>query len=197
MEEPHEKHQPEPNNSVPVVITTQCRLLSQKYNLSHISIGDVLREEMERGEEGPHADIIRANMLAGTIGPIEITMAILKVRITKLMEGGTRVFILDGFPRLIEQSTQLQTLIGPITPFLVLQCSPETSFHRLLPRGRFDDDQMQAIRNRFLTFETTTSLVVDDFRKRKKLTVVDAEPSVAKIHEELVTIISSVAELLH
>ncbi|KAK1447114.1 uridylate kinase [Colletotrichum melonis] len=105
MEEPHEKHQPEPNNSVPVVISilgrpgsgkaTQCRLLSQKYNLSHISIGDVLREEMERGEEGPHADIIRANMLAGTIGPIEITMAILKVRITKLMEGGTRVFILD------------------------------------------------------------------------------------------------------
>ncbi|KAI3543773.1 uridylate kinase [Colletotrichum filicis] len=106
-------------------------------------------------------------MLAGTIGPIKITMAILKGRITKLMEGGTRVSILDGFPRLIEQSTQLQTLIGPITPLLVLQCSPETSFHRLLPRGRFDD-QMQAIRNRFLTFETTTSLVVDDFRKRKK-----------------------------
>ncbi|KAG7042147.1 uridylate kinase [Colletotrichum scovillei] len=87
---------------------------------------------MERGEESPHADIIRANMLAGTIGPIEITMAILKDRITKLMEGGTRVFILD-----------------------------------------------------------------DDFRKHEKLTVVDAEPSVAKIHEELVTIVSSVAELLH
>ncbi|KAK1515148.1 uncharacterized protein CCOS01_13341 [Colletotrichum costaricense] len=167
MEEPHEKHQPEPNNPVPVVISTQCRLLSQKFNLSHISIGDVLREELERGEEGPPADIIRANMLAGTIGPIEITVAILKGRITKLMEGGTRVFILDGFPRSIEQSTHFQVLIGPITPLLVLQCSPETSFHRLLPRGRFDD-QMQAIRNLFLTFETTTSLVVDDFRKRKK-----------------------------
>lgn len=56
---------------------------------------------------------------------------------------------------------------------------------------------MQAIRNRLLTSETTTSLVVDDFRKHEKLTVVDAEPSVAKIHEELVTIVSSVAELLH
>ncbi|KAK1489091.1 hypothetical protein CTAM01_11240 [Colletotrichum tamarilloi] len=119
MEEPHEKHQPEPNNPVPVVISTQCRPLSQKFNLSHISIGDVLREEMERGEECPHADIIRANMLAGTIGPIEITMAILKDRITKLMEGGTRVFILDGFPRSIEQSTHFQALIGPITSLLV------------------------------------------------------------------------------
>ncbi|KAK1708903.1 adenylate kinase-domain-containing protein [Colletotrichum acutatum] len=175
---------------------TQCRLLSQKFRLSHISIGDVLREEMERGEESPHADIIRANMLAGKIGPIEITMAILKNRITKLMEGGTQVFILDGFPRSIEQSTHFQTLMGPIKSLLVLQCSPETSFHRLLPRGRFDD-QTQAIRNRLLTFETTTSLVVDDFRKHKKLTVVDAEPSVAKIHEGLVTIVSSVAELLH
>lgn len=35
-------------------------------------------------------------MLAGTIGPIEITMAILKERVAKLMEGGTRVFMLDG-----------------------------------------------------------------------------------------------------
>lgn len=51
---------------------------------------------MGRGEESPHADIIRANMLAGTIGPIEITMAILKERVAKLMEGGTRVFMLDG-----------------------------------------------------------------------------------------------------
>ncbi|KXH45141.1 uridylate kinase [Colletotrichum simmondsii] len=206
MEEPHQKSHLGQNTQIPVVISilgrpgsgkgTQCRLLSQKFNLSHISIGDVLREEMERGEESPHADIIRANMLAGTIGPVEITMAILKDRIAKLMEGGTRVFILDGFPRSIEQSTHFQTLIGPITFLILLQCSRETSFHRLLPRGRFDD-QTQAIRNRLLTFETTTSLVVDDFRKHGKLTVVDAEPSVAKIHEELVTIISSVAELLH
>ncbi|KXH41467.1 uridylate kinase [Colletotrichum nymphaeae SA-01] len=196
MQEPHERPQPRQNSQIPVVISTQCRLLSQKFNLSHISIGDVLREEMNRGEESPHADIIRANMPAGTIGPIEITMAILKDRITKLMEGGTRAFILDGFPRSMEQSTHFQTLIGPITFLILLQCSPGTSFHRLLPRSRFDD-QTQAIRNRLLTFETTTSLVVDDFRKRKKLTVVDAEPSVTKIHEELVTIVSSVAELLH
>ncbi|KAK1658960.1 P-loop containing nucleoside triphosphate hydrolase protein, partial [Colletotrichum godetiae] len=195
---------------------TQCHLLSQEFDLSHISTGDVLREEMERGEKSPRADIVRANivranivranivranivranMLAGTIGPIAITTAVLKDRVTKMMESGIRVFILDGFPRSIEQRTYFQTVIAPITSLLLLQCSPETSHRRLLPRGRFDD-QAQGIRNRLVTFETITSLVVDEFRKHKRLTVIDAEQSVEEVYEKLVTIVTSVAELLH
>jgi UMP-CMP kinase len=74
---------------------TQCRLLSKKFDLEHISIGDVLRREISR-PGSQHAEIIRENMALGRVGPKEITVAILKGYITEASEGGKRNFILDG-----------------------------------------------------------------------------------------------------
>lgn len=74
---------------------TQCELLSQKFDLVHISVGDVLRQEMNR-QGSPYAEIIRQNMMTGKIGPKEITIAVLKDHILRSIAQGMDSFILDG-----------------------------------------------------------------------------------------------------
>lgn len=74
---------------------TQCRLLSDKFDLVHISIGEVLRQEMDR-PGSLNADIIRENMTAGRVGPKEITVAILRDYMLRSAAAGKHVFVLDG-----------------------------------------------------------------------------------------------------
>lgn len=74
---------------------TQCQWLSRMFAVEHISIGDVLRAEMER-EGSPYAATIRQNMLAGTVGPKEVTIPILKSHIMAASDAGVKVFVVDG-----------------------------------------------------------------------------------------------------
>lgn len=74
---------------------TQCSRLEQKYYLKHISIGDVMRSEMNRNGS-PYASIIRENMLAGRVGPKELTVGVVRRHIEDAMSKGVRTFVLDG-----------------------------------------------------------------------------------------------------
>lgn len=74
---------------------TQCTLLAQTFKLNHISIGDVMRQEMKR-EGSEYASIIEQNMRAGTVAPKEITIPILKSHMLAASCQGADLFILDG-----------------------------------------------------------------------------------------------------
>lgn len=74
---------------------TQCKLLAQVFKFSHISIGDVMRQEMKR-EGSEYATIIEQNMRAGTVAPKEITIPILKSHMLAASRQGMDLFILDG-----------------------------------------------------------------------------------------------------
>lgn len=74
---------------------TQCGLLSQRFDIAHISIGHVLRQEMQR-PGSQYAEIIRENMIAGRVGPKEITISIVRDHMLRSVAQGTRAFILDG-----------------------------------------------------------------------------------------------------
>lgn len=82
---------------------TQCTLLAQKsnthYRICHISIGDILREELEK-PDSKWAAIIRANMAEGRTGPPEMTVSMLKeVMVRKRGDSGEQcemVFLVDG-----------------------------------------------------------------------------------------------------
>jgi UMP-CMP kinase len=74
---------------------TQCQMLSQKFDLAHISIGDVLRQEINR-PGSQYADILRENIMAGRIGAKEMTVSILRDEMLRIVAQGTRCFVLDG-----------------------------------------------------------------------------------------------------
>ncbi|KAM5342099.1 hypothetical protein ACJ41O_015130 [Fusarium nematophilum] len=171
---------------------TQCEWLAKTFKLEHISVGQVLRDEMNR-EGSPHADVIRQNMLAGTVGPKEVTVGILKSHIRRCVEEGTGVLVLDGFPRNLDQLQYFEDAIGPIKFLIVLECSESILIDRLLPRGRFDD-ALDTIQGRLRTFNNITSLVIDSFKQKGKLKVVDGEKTVAEVSEPLEGIFSGLAD---
>ena len=74
---------------------TQCERQCHIFDIEHISIGNLLRDEMNR-EDSQYGAIIKRNMLAGTVGPKEITIGLLQSHMTTLSGQGKRVFILDG-----------------------------------------------------------------------------------------------------
>ncbi|KAH6635902.1 adenylate kinase-domain-containing protein [Chaetomium tenue] len=167
---------------------TQCKMLSQRFDFTHISIGDVLRQEINR-PGSQYADILRENILAGKIGAKEMTVSILRDEMLRWVAKGTRCFVLDGFPRSKVQCDYFEQLIGPIALLIVLDCPEATMMARLAvaDRNRFDDNTT-GIRKRIETFQKTTSEVIDEFRGRGKLYSVnsDQEPGVVVLELEAI-----------
>ncbi|KAH6838529.1 adenylate kinase-domain-containing protein [Chaetomium sp. MPI-CAGE-AT-0009] len=167
---------------------TQCQMLSQKFDLVHISLGDVLRQEINR-PGSQYADMIRENMIAGRLGPKEIIVSILRDHMLRSLAQGPHGFILDGFPRDKERYDYFVQSVGPITLLIVLDCPESTMIERLTlsDRNRFDDN-MDSIRRRIETFQETTSEVIDDFRGRNKLYMVnsDQKPEVVGLQLEAI-----------
>ncbi|KAI0802149.1 adenylate kinase-domain-containing protein [Xylaria sp. FL0064] len=162
---------------------TQCRLLSKRFILGHISVGDVLRAEMER-EGSEHAAIIEQNMRAGTVGPKEVTIGILKSHILEASQKSINLFVLDGFPRNREQAQYFEEMVAPIEMVIVLECPDEVLIDRLLPRGRFDD-KLENIRKRIRTFHETTSQVIKVYEDRGKVQTIKADSSIEAVNVQL------------
>lgn len=89
---------------------TQTKLLSKEYNLPHIDTGSLLREEVASGsEEGKLANSYMEN---GQLVPIELVSKIIKNRLLK--EDCKNGFILDGYPRSLEQAYALDEILKEI-----------------------------------------------------------------------------------
>lgn len=89
---------------------TQCGRLAQDYHLEHLSLGDVLRKERDTpGSE--HGELIARNMEQGRIGPMEVTVSLLKKAIlAATIQTDSRLFLIDG--KLYHYITVLQ-LVKP------------------------------------------------------------------------------------
>ncbi|TGJ86532.1 hypothetical protein E0Z10_g2271 [Xylaria hypoxylon] len=171
---------------------TQCRLLSEAFKLDHISIGDVLRAELKR-EGSEHAAIIEQNMRAGTVGPKEVTIGILRSHMLEASQRGTELFVLDatpGFPRNLEQAQYFEETITPIEFVIVLECPDTVLVDRLLPRGRFDDN-LENIRKRLRTFHETTSQVIAFYRDREKVKTIRADDSIKAVNDQLINLLEA------
>lgn len=83
--------------------STQAKLIAEKYNLTHLSMGQLLRNEIAAGSE----DGIEAEkcVTRGTLVPEELTFKILT---NKLKEINNEDFIIDGFPRTLSQGTFIE-----------------------------------------------------------------------------------------
>jgi UMP-CMP kinase len=102
---------------------TQCTRLAlePELKIAHVSVGDLLRKE--QASNSTEAELIKHHMLAGTLVPDELSVAILRKFLTaKMGEGFTR-FLVDGFPRSARQVDMFETEVctpGPLeiwTPF--------------------------------------------------------------------------------
>ena len=113
---------------------TQAQRLQAKYGVPQVSSGDLLRDSVARGTElGRKA---KAVMDAGQLVSDDIVLGLIRDRLRK--PDAARGFILDGFPRNIEQANSLNALLKelkqPIDTVLLLDVRRETLMQRLAGR---------------------------------------------------------------
>jgi adenylate kinase len=151
---------------------TQSQKLINKYNLVHLSTGDLLRSEISAGTElGLKA---KALMDEGLLVPDEVVIGMIDNKLKENKNVGG--FIFDGFPRTVPQAEGLDKLMAEngteITCMIALQVDEEELTKRLLLRGqtsgRADDQNETLIRKRVQEYNTKTAQVANYYEKQGK-----------------------------
>ena len=176
---------------------TQSTKLLQKYQLVHLSTGDILRKEIEHGTDmGRHAKTL---MDKGLLVPDEVVIGMIRACIIANPEAGG--FIFDGFPRTEAQAHALDALMAevrdPITCMVSLRVDEDELTRRLLHRGltskRADDENEVIIRQRVQEYYSKTLPVANHYREQGKLIELDGIGEIDAIFHKLTEAIDDFA----
>jgi adenylate kinase len=145
---------------------TQAALLAEKLNLFHLSTGEYLRKAVSEGTElGKKA---KAIMDAGLLVSDDIMIGIVKDALEKNVSGGNG-FILDGFPRTLQQAKDLDNLFKELEfneiKVISLTADENELIKRLLQRGRSDDTE-ETIKKRLEVYLASTQPVLEYYDGR-------------------------------
>ncbi|GAA5903727.1 bifunctional uridylate/adenylate kinase [Sporobolomyces salmoneus] len=174
---------------------TQCARLVQEHQFVHLSAGDLLRAEQARsGSE--YGEMIKTYIKEGKIVPMEVTIKLLENAMRSELEqpattteGRKKRFLIDGFPRQMDQAVKFDESVCPSSLVLFLVCPENILQERLLERGKTsgrDDDNAESIKKRFQTFINTSMPVVEYYRKQGKVVDIDSSKTIDQVYEEIV-----------
>lgn len=172
---------------------TQSANLIKKYNLIHLSTGDILRAEV--AAQTPLGIEAKKLMDAGNLVPDEVVIGMIN---NKLDENkSANGFIFDGFPRTTAQAEALDKLLDEkqtqINHMLALQVPDSELINRLLLRGqesgRADDANEEIIANRIKTYNDKTAPLIQYYQNQGKYTAIDGVGSLPEIFDRLVAAI--------
>ena len=170
---------------------TQSEGLIKKYQLQHLSTGDIFRSEIANQTAlGMEA---KKFMEKGLLVPDEVVIGMIGSKIDACIEQGVKGFIFDGFPRTIPQAEALDKLLSfkniPINIVLSLEVGEEELVKRLLSRGatsgRVDDQDETIIRQRVIEYRTKTEPVAGFYDKQDKLSLIKGEGNLDDIFSNL------------
>ena len=188
---------------------TQAQMLAQHMGVAHVASGDLFRQIQEQGTE--LGLLVKHYMEKGDLVPDDVTIRLIMDRIEQ--EDCRQGFILDGFPRTMEQATALdkqgvdyvlnirvtqEELVRRLSGRLICrQC--QTPYHRtnLPPKveGRCDrcggelyqraDDQPEVVQRRLQIQQDLLAALLDYYSKQGKLVEVDGEQEINQVAEQL------------
>lgn len=166
---------------------TQAKLMADKYNLHHVSTGDLLRKEIAKGSELG----LRAKSLieAGNLVDDSIVIAMIENEIGSHPE--VNGFLFDGFPRTLEQAGRLEEMldkrgqsIDKVISFIIdddLVC--RRIQNRANIEGRKDDADMNTIRNRIDTYHRKTEPLIEYYKRKNKYHEINGEGKIEEIFD--------------
>ncbi|MEW7280634.1 adenylate kinase [Aquimarina sp. 2201CG1-2-11] len=174
---------------------TQAEVLKQKYNLVHISTGDVFRYNIKN--ETTLGTLAKSYIDKGQLVPDEVTINMLNAEVDKNPEA--KGFIFDGFPRTEAQADSLSELLGSkgvdVSAMVALEVDDEVLVQRLLERGktsgRADDADESVIRNRIKVYYNETAILKNYYQKEDKYFGVDGVGAINEITERLSSVIDN------
>jgi len=168
---------------------TQAVRLAEKLGVPHISTGELFRHNISNGT----ALGVRAKhyMDAGELVPSGLTNDLVDDRLNESdVDGG---FILDGFPRTIDQAEALHDMLQrrglKLDAVVELRVPEEVLIERLMSRGRADDTE-DVIRNRFRVYRDETAPLLTYYENQKELRTVDAVGGLDEVFERALHLLS-------
>lgn len=173
---------------------TQSKLLLEKYNLTYISTGDILRKEIaEESILGMKAkDIIEK----GGLAPDEIIVQIIEQRITKDVD--SRGILFDGFPRTTVQAYILDGLLlrlnTSLSAMLSLEVPRKELIERMMERAKTSgrtDDTSEVIKYRLEEYENKTKPVADFYQAKGLYYPIDGTGKIGDIFNKLTETVTS------
>ncbi|WP_255449883.1 adenylate kinase [Seonamhaeicola sediminis] len=174
---------------------TQAEFLKGKYNLVHISTGDVFRYNIKN--ETALGMLAKSYIDKGELVPDQVTIDMLNAEVEKNTDANG--FIFDGFPRTNAQAKALDELMdskdSAINAMIALEVDDEVLVKRLLERGktsgRADDANESIIRNRIKEYYNKTAILKDYYSAQSKYYGVDGVGSIEDITVRLSKVIDS------
>ncbi|NQU32003.1 MAG: adenylate kinase [Bacteroidetes bacterium] len=173
---------------------TQSARLTKKYNLVHLSTGDVIRKEIKSGSDfGLQLSSI---VEKGELVPYELIIKILESALAQ--NRSSSGFIFDGFPRTIDQAIDLDKILAKdnqaISMVVSLCIHDEKVVERLLNRAKIEgrkDDTEDVIKNRLRVYKEQTCPLIDFYRKQGKYVEVDGDCGIDDIFCQISKIVDS------
>lgn len=163
---------------------TQAKLLGERLSIPAISTGDMLREAVREGT--PLGRRAKAIMDSGELVPDDVVIGLIRERIAAPDARGG--FILDGFPRTIEQVGALDRLLegngAALDSVINLLVAEKTLIERMLGRAAAEgrsDDRLETITERLRVYGEKTAPLIELYRSRGRLADVDGSGTIEEI----------------
>ncbi len=173
---------------------TQAKMLIDKFNIVQISTGDMLRDEVKsQSDLGTRAKSI---MDRGDLVSDNIIIAMIKKRIQ--MSDCNNGFILDGFPRTLNQAIELEDLLADLKIKIDNVIQIEVAENLLLERinkraleneNIRNDDNSSILKNRIRVYKKDTMPVIDYYKNLKKLNTINGMQSIEKVSQDILNIL--------
>jgi len=167
---------------------TQAKRISGEYGIPHVSTGDMFRAAIAAGTDlGREVEPLLAS---GTLVPDELTIALIRERLGQ--DDAREGFILDGFPRNLEQAEALDRMLTDtgrtLDAILFFDIADEIGMERALSRAGIEnrpDDTREVIAKRLATYHAETEPIVEHYRASGKLVPLHAGRSIEQVWTEV------------
>lgn len=169
---------------------TQAQILAESKSIPHLSTGDMFRAAIKN--QTPVGVKVKAVLDAGELVSDDLVNELVaeEIKNERYNEG----FILDGYPRTVNQASFIDTLLKeqnrPITAVLNLEVPKEELVNRILSRGQGrSDDTEEGIRKRLDVYHNETAPVLDYFKHTDLIKHIDGVGSIEQIQERIHAVI--------
>ncbi len=166
---------------------TQADLLAEKFGLTHLSSGQLLRKEAETGS--PKGKLIADLLVGGQLLPFETVLEVLQPALLAAKDG----FILDGTPRDLHQSEYLEYFFDQnkitLNKVIYLDIPIEEGVKRIMKRGQIEhrsDDNYITVKKRMEAYQTETLPVIDYYQNKGLLVKIDGTPDIQTIFQDII-----------
>ena len=166
---------------------TQANYIADRYNVLHISTGDLLREAVKNETE--IGTLAKSYMDKGELVPDSVVIEIIKQKLANLENNK---FMLDGFPRTVAQAEALDKMLEEINlkldAVIFLDVDDEEVVSRILKRQEIEgrqDDSEDVVRNRLSVYKEQTSPLSEYYESKGILNKIDGKGGIEEISERI------------